>query len=41
VLYLPPADKKINKEVLRTLMRETYNQKINTYTYIVEDFNAI
>src|SRR5260364_369720 len=41
VLYLPPADKKINKEVLRTLMKETYNQKINTYTYIVGDFNAV
>ncbi|CAG8849510.1 32951_t:CDS:2, partial [Gigaspora margarita] len=34
-------DKKINKEVLRTLMRETYNQKINMYTYIVGDFNAV
>ncbi|CAG8852954.1 31455_t:CDS:1, partial [Gigaspora margarita] len=34
-------DKKINKKVLRTLMRETFNQKINIYTYIVGDFNAV
>ncbi|CAG8857428.1 10553_t:CDS:1, partial [Gigaspora margarita] len=41
VLYLPPANKKINKEVLQTLMRKTYNQKINMYIYIVGDFNAV
>ena len=41
VIYLPLADKKANRETQRTLIREICRNKINRYTCIIGDFNAL
>ena len=41
VVYLPPADKKSNRETQRTMIREICRNKINTYTCVTGDFNAL
>jgi hypothetical protein len=41
IVYMPPTDKGVNREIQRTIMREICNNKINTYICIAGDFNTL